>query len=334
MSAAETTLEEPPPETLRTARHSRQVVARWSMPAFLALLVLGFSLARPSTFATAENFKAIVAQQSVPAILALAAVAPLLAGEFDISIGGTLTFSAVLSAWGFGHGWPLTVVVVAALAAGLVVAAINTLLVVVLEINSFIATLAVTTVLAGLVQWLTNGTDLFAGIPSTFTKPVQGRAVGVPLVCFYTLLAAIVLWYAIEQTPFGRRLKATGRGREAARLIGVRTGRHVAGALFIAGLIAALAGVLEAARTGSAGPSAGAGYLLPAYAAAFLGATTIRRDFNVWGTIVGVLVLSVGISGLTLLGAPTWVPDVFNGIALIVALAIGQIAHRRNLANR
>jgi ribose transport system permease protein len=153
---------------------------------------------------------------------------------------------------------------------------------------------------------------------------------GLPAMVFYFFGVAVIMWYALEQTSIGRYLQATGLGRGAARLSGVRTDRYLAGAFIVAGLIAAFAGILQTGRTGSASPSAGPEFLLPAYAAAFLGATTIHRGrFNVWGTVTGVLVLAVGVSGLGLLGAPFWVGNVFNGCALIVAVSFAVIVGNR-----
>jgi ribose transport system permease protein len=111
----------------------------------------------------------------------------------------------------------------------------------------------------------------------------------------------------------------------------VSTKRFLASSFVIAGAIAGLCGALQTARIGSATASTGPEFLLPAYAAAFLGSTTIRRGmFNVWGAVVGVFTLAVGITGLTLAGAPFWVPDVFNGFALILAVSTAVLLTRRN----
>jgi ribose transport system permease protein len=188
-------------------------------------------------------------------------------------------------------------------------------------------------VLTGGNLLMSGGNVLFEGIPTSLTDIAGREVLGLPVVVFYAALLALVLWYVLEWTPMGRYLRATGSGREAARLTGVRTDKWLFLSFVIAGAIAALAGFMQTSRVGSAPPDVGPNFLLPAYAAAFLGATTIHAGrFNVWGTVVGVLVLAVGITGLNLAGAAFWVPPVFNGGALIVAVSVAVIVARRNTA--
>lgn len=299
--------------------------ARWSLPILLLIMVIGFGILRPSEFLVWSNAQAILLAQSVGAIVALAAVVPLIAGEIDVSIGANAGFTSVFVAWAFEHHWGIAAAIAAALTIGLLIGALNSLLIVRIGINSFIATLATTTLLEGGNVLVTGGDSLFQGIPNAFPAIGQNSAVGVPLLTIYCLVIAAVLWYLISFTPFGRRLRATGSGREAARLIGVRTPRYAVSALLIAGLIAGAAGILETAKLASAEPSAGTDLLLPAIAAVFLGATISRRNHvNIWGTLIAVLTLAVGITGLTMIGAPIWVPDVFNGVALILALVASR----------
>jgi ribose transport system permease protein len=142
----------------------------------------------------------------------------------------------------------------------------------------------------------------------------------------YLMLAVgLVVWYVLERTPAGRRVYATGGSIEAARLTGVRTSTVIVLALCTCGLIAALCGVIVASRVGAGEPTTGPGYLLPAFSAAFLGSTQFRGGrFNVWGTIVAVYVLATGVKGLQLAGAPVWIPDLFNGVALLVAVGLAK----------
>lgn len=140
------------------------------------------------------------------------------------------------------------------------------------------------------------------------------------------LAVAAVAWFVLERTPAGRRIYATGGNPDAARLAGVRTGAVVICALVACGGIAALAGTLVSARLGTGDPTVGVSYLLPAFSAAFLGSTQFRGGrFNVWGTVVAVYVLATGVKGLQLAGAPTWIPDLFNGVALLLAVAMARL---------
>lgn len=305
------------------------LAASYGVIAFVILMIAVFSVLLPSTFPTLANAKAILGDQSIPIILALAAILPLAAGEFDLSLGATLGFSAITGISLSNAGVPLPVVIVACIAAGAVVGAVNAVLVVKVKVNAFIATLAAATILSGLNLLLTGssllvlGSDAFAALATT-------QFGGLQIVLVYAVLLAIVLYYALEKTPFGRYLRATGMGRDAARLSGVRVDRFLATSFIAAGALAALAGVLVAARGGTAAPGLGPEFLLPAYAAAFLGATTIKPGyFNVWGTVIGVVLLAVGSNGLTLLGAQTWVTNVFNGVSLMVAVSASVLVGRR-----
>jgi ribose transport system permease protein len=295
----------------------------------LAAMIIVFSILLPTTFASRGNFSAILADQSIPGILALAAVLALAAGEFDLSLGSNLGFSAIIAIFMSNAGLPIGVVLAVTLATGILIGAANAFLVIRIGVNAFIATLGVGTVLVGGNLWITNSalitldsTDL-AGLTIT-------RVAGIQIVLVYFVLAALIAWYTMEKTPFGRYLRATGMGRDAAHLSGVRTDRYLTAAFVAAGALASLAGFLFASRAGSATPTLGPEFLLPAYAAAFLGATTIKPGyFNVWGTVVGVFILAVGSNGLVILGAETWVTNIFNGLALIVAVSASVIVQKR-----
>jgi ribose transport system permease protein len=310
---------------------AQTIVGEYGVVLFLFILIIGFTIALPHLFPTGSNVKAILSGNAVPGILALAVLLPLGAGEFDLSVGATLGFTSVLVAWATIHGVPFGLACVLALVVGGLIGAINAFLVVKIRVSAFIATLGVGTVLAGGNLLLTGGSVLFQGISPDILSMARTKLLfGLPAMVFYFFAVALIMWYLLEQTPVGRYLQATGLGRGAARLSGVRTDRYLAGAFILAGVIAAFAGILQTGRTGSASPSTGPEFLLPAYAAAFLGATTIHRGrFNVWGTVTGVFVLAVGVSGLGLLGAPFWVGNVFNGCALIVAVSFAVIVGNR-----
>jgi ribose transport system permease protein len=133
----------------------------------------------------------------------------------------------------------------------------------------------------------------------------------------------LVVAYVLEQTTTGRRWYAIGFDADTARLVGIRARTLQIVAFLISAVISGLAGVIITARVNSASHEAGVSYLLPAFAAAFLGATQFRHGrFNVWGAVVAVMLLGTGRVGLSLSGAPTWAYDVFLGVVLIAAMAI------------
>ncbi|TQJ30917.1 ABC transporter permease [Microbacterium sp. SLBN-146] len=316
-----------PAATRGTGRRiAQQAVGNYAIVIFLLVLIAVFSMVAPTLFPTWSNFQAIANNQAVPAILALAVILPLAAGEFDLSVGATLGFTSVLTAWASIGGVPLVPAILLGIGAGAIIGAVNAFLVVKVRVSAFIATLGMGTLLSGGNLLLTNGSVLFEGIDEGLTVIARSRFLGLPLTFYYLIVIALILWLLLERTPFGRYLAATGLGRAPARLAGVPTNAYLAIAFIGAGALAGVAGVLQTGTVGSASPSTGPAFLLPAYAAAFLGATTIRRGrFNVWGTMVGVLVLAVGVSGLNLLGAPFWVAPVFNGLALLLAVSFAAI---------
>jgi ribose transport system permease protein len=297
-----------------------------------ALLVVVFGLWVPDTFLTAATVQSIGANQAVTAILAMALILPLAAGLFDLSIAATLGVSAVLSLYLQGHGMAVAPSILLCVLAGAAIGAVNGLLVVGLRISSFIATLGMSSVLAALAYGISGGNQLVAAPRNRFVPLGQDSLLGVPNPVWYAIAIALVLLYVTEWTTVGRYAHAIGGNGEAARLVGIRVDRVVFGALVNAGALAAVAGVVLAAQLGSASSDLGPSYLLPAFSAVLLGATQIKTNgrVNVPGTLVAVVLLATGIYGLQLIGAPSFVSQLFNGLALILAVALSIRANRRS----
>ena len=260
---------------------------------------------------------------------------PLTAGDYDLSVGATLTLSSsvigVLNVW---QGIPILWVLLIVIGIGVVVGLVNALFIIFFRVPSLVVTLGTTSLMSGIVQWITNSSTI-GGIDSNLTNAVVGISfLGVPMAFYYALVAAVLMWYVFDFTPLGRKLLFVGRGREVARLNGIAVDRVRIGALVTSAVIAAVAGILYAGVLGSADPYSGLNYLLPAFAAAYLGATTILPGrFNPWGAIVAVYFLGTGITGLSMLGIPLWVTNVFNGGALILAVTISQLTRGREASD-
>jgi ribose transport system permease protein len=314
-----------------------ELVSRWALLGVLGLIVLGFSLWERDTFPTAGNLKDIVNSQPPAVFIAFAAMLTLVVGEFDISLGANLgmaQYMVLALITKSDLSWEEAIAVT--LAAGLGIGLFNAFLVVGLGLNSFIATIGVATVLAGLLEWYSGGgAPIFGGAPDEFLRLAQHRVSDYQLPVFYGLGAALLLWVLLEYTVFGRDLRATGSNRQAAFLSGIPTRRSLVFAFALAGLLASFAGILATARIGAADASSGPNYLLPAFAAAFLGATAIRPGFfNVWGTVIAIFVVAVGITGLQLKGVASWVTPVFNGVVLLIAVVVSNLAARRQASGR
>jgi ribose transport system permease protein len=304
------------------ARTPRSVTAaRWALPVILLLFIGLFSALRPDTFATSSNFTTILSQESVLMFLALGAMLPLVVGEFDLSVGANLGVGSILVAAMTGlHGLSTPVGILIALTVCTLVGTVNGILVARVGINAFVATLAMGSLLSGLVLWGTDGNVIVRDIPDSLTDIGQGSAFGIPTPFIYVIVAALVIGYVLRFTPIGRYLYAVGGSKEAARLSGLNVTRLTLCTFAAAGLLAGLAGVLLAAKLGSANPTSGPQFLLPAFAACFLGATAIRPGtFNVTGTVVAVLTLGIGTTGLQLLGVPFYIEPIFAGVVLLIA---------------
>ena len=286
---------------------STRVAERYALLGAWVIVIILFSILLPHTFLTRADFESILGSQAVLVVLALGLLVPLTAGDYDLSVAAILTMSsmtvAVLNAQ---QGVPIGWAVAAALGVGIVSGAINGGLIVVLGLDAFIVTLGTATILSGLTLWI-SASNTIGNISQTLINVViVDRFLGVPLEFYYGLVLCIVFWYAFEHLPVGRRLLFVGRGRSVARLSGLNVGRVRWAAFIVSGLISALAGVMYAGTTGAADPTSGASFLLPAYAAVFLGATSISPGrFNAWGTIIAVYFLVTGITGLQLLGVQT-----------------------------
>ena len=294
--------------------------------AWLAVIAL-FGALEPDTFLTSANLQSILGSQAVLVVVTLGLLFPLSAGDYDLSVASTLTFAAMIVALlNARHGWPVAPAIVVALAAGLLVGAVNGALVTLLELESLVVTLGTGTFVSGVTLGISDSNTI-GGISDGLVNPViVWDLLGIPLSFFYAVVLCAVVWLVFDHAPSGRRLLFTGRGRDMARLSGVRVGRVRFGALVTSGGIAALAGVLYAGTTGSADPSSGASFLLPAFAAAFLGATSIAPGrFNAWGALIAAYFLATGVTGLQLIGVQSFVQDLFYGAALIVAVALPRL---------
>ena len=293
------------------------------------LIWLVFTVWVPDTWLTWLTHRSVLNSNAILMVVAVGLLVPLAAGVFDLSIAGTISASSVMVSWGMVEaGWSMWTSILAALLVGVIVGNLNGFLVVRIRIDSFICTLGMGSILTAFAVWRSNNRSLL-GFPDSFKSLATEFAFGLNKTVLVALVAAIVLWYVFEHTAAGRYLFATGGAREAARLAGVHTDRYVWGSLVTSAVVAALGGVMLAAQFGSTQAQSGAPYLLPAFAAAFLGSTQFKRRFNVWGTVLAVFVLQSGVKGLQLAGVgTTWIESLFFGLALIVAVGLSSYRKR------
>lgn len=305
-------------------------MASWSPVIAFVLMFAVFTLLEGDTFATSANLLTVVNDQAVLAILTFGLTVVLLTGEFDLSIAAILSLAGVLSAGLVANsGLSIGATVAIVLAVGGAVGLFNGVLVTVFKVPALVATIAVASVLNGITLWYTGGEVIFEGVPESFTRVGRASPLGVQTPTWFLLLFGLILYVALNHTKTGRGIHAIGGNRDAARMSGIRVSWHVTLAFVVAGVCAAFAGLLQSTRNGSAVAFMGDSFLLPAFAAAFLGSVTLRRgQFHILGTVIGVYFVAIGTNGLFILGFPFWVKFVFSGGILILATAGSRLLTR------
>jgi ribose transport system permease protein len=317
--------------TLSPRQQIMRLLPVYGLPILTVLLVIFFSLLLPRTFPTLLNLRSILGDKSVIALLSLAAMIPMMAGRIDLTAGYGIVLwhiMAIALQTELGFDWRMAVLLV--LLMGCALGLVNGLLVEVAQIDSFIATLGTGTVLYAIALWYTEGRQVIGVLPEGFLALYVQRLFGIPIAAYYVLAASLVIWIVAEYLPIGRCLYAIGANPRAATLNGIPTRRYVIGAFVASGFLASLAGIVLAAKLRIGQASVGLEFLLPALVGAFLGSTTIKPGrVNVWGTIIGVAILAVGISGIQQLGAVFYVEPLFNGVTLLLAIGLAGYAQRK-----
>lgn len=310
------------------ARRTRGVLARfrqWEASGVLIALialVLALSLVAPN-FLSAYNLGVVARQASFVGLVALGQTLVLLIGGIDLSLGAAAGLSAIvgslmLTKLGVN---PYAVVPLTALF-GLCLGFLNGFFVAVLRLNPFIVTLAAWEIFAGATLVITEGYPIRPLGPA-FRVFGQGSVLGIPVPVLIFVAAGAVLAYVLSQTRFGRDLYAVGGNREAATLVGIRVWRVEFIVFGLAGLLAALAGILYASRMDSGQPSVGEGWLMGAITAAIIGGTSLRGgQGTIVGTVLGALLMAVLGNGIVLLNVSGFWERVIVGCVVLVAILV------------
>ena len=309
------------------------VVARYNLLVLLlaSIAVYGLWDKTSATFLTTPNFRNIVGNESVLAVLTLGLLLPLIAGQFDLSVGNVAGLASIISAASYANwGFPIWAGILVGIAVGGFVGMVNGLIITRLRVDPFITTLGTASVVIGVVEWYTNGLSIVQGVPASLVSFGSGNWLGVPSTLYALVLVALVVYYVLDHTPYGRSLNAIGVNRDAARLVGIKVNRAILISFIVSGVGAGIAGVLLLARSGAGNPQVGSSFTLLAIASAFLGATSFRPGrVNVPGTLVAIFFLAVNITGLTFAGVPNYINDLFTGAALVLAVAFATVLSRR-----
>lgn len=301
----------------------------------LLAIILFFALRLPDTFLTARNLMNIGQQVSMLAVVAATMTIVMVMNDFDLSVGSMASLAGIVAATIFAMGYPVWAGLLAALLVGVVGGLLNGILISVIGILPFVATLGTLTIFSGLAFKISDGKTIFGrDIPPGFAgfarSGIELGDVKIPALSLVAAAVVLICWFLLEQTSFGRRLYAIGGNREAALLAGVRVMRLRLMAFALTGLGAAGAGLMYAARVASANPTQGAGLMLDAIAAVFLGMTMSRHgEPRVIFTLLGVLMLGVLDNGLTQMKVDSYTREILVGVIVIAAVSIATLSQRR-----
>lgn len=308
-------------------------VGRYGALIVLATLIVVVTALEPDTFATEDNLINVLNQSSLAALIAMGLTFPLVAGEFDLSIGYTGSLCGVIAAsMMVDSGVSIAAAFAVALAAGAVVGLVNGLLVTKMGVNALVTTLGVGTMVIGINFAIAGGQPVTVqgDQAASFVDLTLGKFLGIPYPIFVMAGVAVLLWILLNRTVLGQSIQAVGGNSTAAQLSGIRVDRIRLTTFVICSLCAAMAGVLLASRTGSAATNGADGYLLSSFAAAFFGSAVMRDgQFHILGTLVGVITVAVGFNTIALIGLATYWQYLFQGGLLIIGVGVGSVARRR-----
>jgi ribose transport system permease protein len=320
---------------LSTGERIRRLLPVYGLPIIAVLLVVLFSALFPDTFPTLANANALIDNKAIIALLSLAVLAPMAAGKIDLTIGfGIVLWHILVISLQLNYHipWQLAVFMVLLLGAGL--GLINALLVEFAQIDAFVATLGTGTITYAIALWYTGGRQVVGPLPDGFNAIDGTHVAALPISAIYVLVLSVALWIVFDYLPLGRFIYAIGANPRAAALNGISVRQYVTLSFVASGVMTAFAGVVLASQLQIGQASVGLDFLLPALVGVFLGSTTIKPGrVNVWGTLVGVAVLAVGISGIQQLGADFYVEPLFNGVTLIASIGIAGYAQRKRIGS-
>lgn len=291
----------------------------------LILLIIIVSVMNPS-FLSITNIFNVLRQVSISALIAFGMTFVILTGGIDLSVGSTLALTGAVAASLLAGGVDPFISMGVALVLGLILGAINGVIITKGKVAPFIATLATMTVYRGLTLVYTDGKPISGlGDHLSFQMFGKGYFFGIPIPVITTIIAFVILYFILHKTTYGRRVYAVGGNEEAAKLSGINADRVKIGVYAISGFMAALSALILTSRLNSAQPTAGQAYELDAIAAVVLGGTSLNGGKGwIFGTLVGALIIGVLNNGMNLIGVSSFWQQVVKGIVILLAVLLDR----------
>lgn len=321
----------PPAKPAKPHFSARHLAPRFAILVVWAAMIAVYIGTEPNLFPHTGTWQTIFGSQYPLVFMTMALMCTIVVGEFvDLSVPAVFGFGAtILPVLVVNHGWNVWPAAIVAVLACVLVGAVNGFLVVKLHVNTIVVTLGMSTLLEGISLWMSD-MNTISGLPGGFQSIANKDVGGLPISFYYGVVLVLGFAYLLAFTPLGRHMRFVGASREVSRLSGVRVDRIRFGSFVFAGLLSGVGSIIAVAAIGGYNPTTSDTYLLPVFAAVFLGTAIFEPGrFNPLGTLVGIYFLETGILGLQLLGLEAWVSQVFYGGVLVVAVTISTLLHRR-----
>lgn len=305
------------------------ILQKYAVIVVWIILFIVYSVLMPETFCTWMNVRTILGSQAVLVICAMAILVPIIAGDYDMSVAANLTLvNIVVAKLNVEMGIPIFLAALIGLLLGTAIGVINGLIVTKFNIDPFIVTMGTQTLIGGCCLMISQTT--ITGVSQVIKDVVYvKRIAGISPSFFYAVIICAFLAYFFEKTAAGKRILIVGRSRQVAQLSGINVSKTRFLCFVASGAISAFGGIIYTGVLGGGNPTAGLAYLMPAFAAVFLGSTCLKPGrFNAVGTVIAVYFLTTGTNGLTLQGAQSYITNIFYGAALIIAVVFSVVAKK------
>lgn len=306
-----------------------QLDPRLTLAIVLLALIILFAVTQPNFF-TMGNLLNILRLQAVPMILAVGMTMVILTGGADLSVGSALALSGIVAGILFVSGVPVVLVIIVTILFGLLLGAINGLLIGIVGMSFFVVTLGTLSGYRSLALVASNGAAIQLSDAPLLLFIGDGQLGILPMPVLIAIIVTLIGYLMLAHTSWGRKVYAVGSNREAARLAGIRVGGIIFSVYAISGLLAGLAAVIQVGRLTSASPVVGQGTELTVIAAVLLGGTILSGgQGGLGGTIIAILLLGVLQNGLTLSGTPDFWQGAITGAILIIAVYLDHVQRRQ-----